>query len=76
MLYSLGFRRHIRGMKVCTDLKGIFPVNMIIHRQHGYVKAWQKNASKYSFLFFICTETGGKKDQQLFWLVKFCVLTT
>lgn len=47
-------------MKACTDLKGIFPVNMIIHRQHGYVKAWQKNASKYSFLFFVCRETGEK----------------
>lgn len=71
MLYSLGFRRKIRGMKMCSDLKGIFPVNVIIHRQHGYVEAGQENASEYSFLFFICREKRSKIMQQIFWFVNF-----
>lgn len=44
------------GVKTHTDLEGIFSVNVIIHRQHRYMKAWKKNASKYPFLFFICRE--------------------
>lgn len=43
-----------------TDLKGIFSVDVVVHRQHGDVEAGQQNAAKYPLLFLICT---GKQNK-------------
>lgn len=43
-------------MKTHTDLKGIFPVDVVVHRQHGDVEAGQQNAAEYPLLFLICTD--------------------
>lgn len=40
-------------MKICTDLEGIFSGNVIVHRQHGYTKAWQEDTAENPLLFFI-----------------------
>lgn len=40
-------------MKTCTDLEGIFSGNVIVHRQHGYTKAWQEDTAENPLLFFI-----------------------
>lgn len=42
-------------MKTHTDLKGIFSVDVVVHRQHGDVEAGQQNAAQYPLLFLICT---------------------
>lgn len=57
------FYQMFTGMTTHTDLEGIFPVNVIIHRQHGYMKAWKKDASKYPFLFFIFREKKNKCEK-------------
>lgn len=43
-------------MKTCTDLEGIFSGNVIVHRQHGYTKAWQEDTAENPLLFFIYRE--------------------
>lgn len=49
-------------MKTCTDLKGVFSVNVIIHRQHGYMEAWEENTAKYPFLLLICRQNKTKTN--------------
>lgn len=41
-------------MKTGTDLEGIFSVNVIVHRQHGYMKAGQEDAAEDPLLFLVC----------------------
>lgn len=39
-------------------LEGVFPADVVVHRQHGDVKTGQQYTSQDAILFFICT---GKK---------------
>lgn len=53
-------QRFPRKIKTHTDLKGIFSVDVVVHRQHWDVEAGQQNAAKYPLLFLICT---GKQNK-------------
>lgn len=43
-------------MKTCTDLEGIFPVDVVVHRQHGHTEARQEDAAKNPLLLFVCRD--------------------
>ena len=39
---------------MATDLKGVLLTDVVLHRQHRYVKAGQENTPEDNFLLLIC----------------------
>ena len=53
------------GAEIWTDLEGVFPVNVVLHREHGHMETGQEDAAKYPLFFLICTQKQNKKRIRL-----------
>jgi hypothetical protein len=53
------------GVEIWTDLEGVFPVNVVVHREHGNMETGQEDAAQYPLFFLICMSRQNKKGIRL-----------